>query len=189
MSDRQKSILEGAAQCIARNGVRGLRVHDVALEAGVSTSLLYYHFKDRDGLLAATLEHINGTASDYRVEGAEGASALERLESHLLGEIQDRDQVWANSVAWNELRASAVFEPEIAGPLAQTTAVWHDDITALIRAVQDEDGLAADKDARKAAIVLTSLVEGLSGRWLTGELTADEARELLRDAIRTFFKN
>lgn len=187
MNDRQKSILEAAAQCIARNGVRGLRVQDVAQQANVSTSLLYYHFKDRDGLLAATLDHINGTASDYRAEGPVGATALERLEAHLLGEIQDRDQVWANSVAWNELRASAVFEPEIAGPLAQTTAVWHTEITALIEAVQSEDGLAASRDARKAAIVLTALVEGLSGRWLTGELTAEEARELLRDAIRSLF--
>ena len=185
MSDRQKTILEAAAQCIARNGVRGLRVQDVANQAGVSTSLLYYHFKDREGLLAATLEHINGTASDYRDAGPVGATALERLEAHLLGEIQDVDQVWANSVAWNELRASAVFEPEIAGPLAQTTAVWNVDITALIEAAQTEDGLATNTDPRKAAIVLTALVEGLSGRWLTGELDAEEARELLRASIRS----
>ncbi len=184
MSDRRTSILEAAARCIARNGVRGLRVHDVAGEANVSTSLLYYHFKDRDGLLAATLEHINGTASAYRVEGAEGATAVGRLEAHLLGEIQDSDQVWANSVAWNELRASAVFEAEIAGPLASTTAVWQNEIGALVEDVGREDGLPADLDPRAAAVLLTSLVEGLSGRWLTGELTADEARDLLRVAIR-----
>lgn len=187
MSDRQKSILEGAAQCIARNGVRGLRVHDVAQQAGVSTSLLYYHFKDRDGLLAATLEHINGTATDYREEGAKGDTALERLESHLLGEIQDRDQVWANSVAWNELRASAVFEPEIAGPLAKTTAAWLSDIRKLIEAVQTEDGLGVGADPHTTAVILTSLVEGLSGRWLTGELTTDEARGLLSEAIDRLF--
>lgn len=189
MSDRRKTILEAAAQCIARNGVRGLRVHDVAAEAGVSTSLLYYHFKDRDGLLAATLDHINLTASDYRVEGGEGDTALGRLDAHLLGEIQDRDQVWANSVAWNELRASAVFEAEIAGPLARTTSVWQADIAALVEAVQREDGVAADLDPRSTAVLLTSLVEGLSGRWLTGELTADEARDLLRVAIGRLLKN
>ncbi|MFC7487047.1 TetR/AcrR family transcriptional regulator [Knoellia sp. CPCC 206453] len=187
MNERQTIILEAATQCIARSGVRGLRVHDVAKQAEVSTSLLYYHFKDRNGLLAATLEHINGTASDYRTQGSEGASALERLEARLLGEIQDRDQVWANSVAWNELRATAVFEPDIATPLAQTTAVWHHDIASLIVEVQREDKQTADQDARKTAVVLTSLVEGLSGRWLTGELSADEARGLLRDTIHTYF--
>jgi AcrR family transcriptional regulator len=183
MSDRRTSILEAAARCIARAGVRGLRGHDVAVEARVSTSLLYYHFKDRDGLLAATLEHINGMASEYRVEGAEGATAIGRLEAHLLGEIQDRDQVWANSVAWNELRACAVFEPEIAGPLARTTGVWQNEIQSLVEGVQRENGLPSGLDPRGAAVLFTSLVEGLSGRWLTGELTADEARDLLRIAI------
>ncbi|MYV72610.1 TetR family transcriptional regulator, partial [Streptomyces sp. SID1046] len=47
MSDRRRAILEGAARVIARRGVRGLRVSDLAAEAGVSTALIYYHFKDR----------------------------------------------------------------------------------------------------------------------------------------------
>ena len=183
MSDRRKSILEAAAQCIARNGVRGLRVHDVAQQAGVSTSLLYYHFKDRDGLLAATLDHINGTSSGYRVEGAGEATAFGRLRAHLLGEIQDRDEVRANSIAWNELRASAVFEPEIAGPLARTTGVWETEIAALVEAAQHEDQVRAGLDPKATAVLLTALVEGLSGRWLTGELTTEEARARLSDAI------
>lgn len=47
VADRQSLILEAAVRVIARNGVRGLRVEELASEAGVSTALIYYHFKDR----------------------------------------------------------------------------------------------------------------------------------------------
>ncbi|MZE52785.1 TetR family transcriptional regulator, partial [Streptomyces sp. SID5770] len=47
MASRSTQILEAAARVIARRGVRGLRVEELAAEAGVSTALIYYHFKDR----------------------------------------------------------------------------------------------------------------------------------------------
>lgn len=173
----KQTILRAAERCIARNGVRGLRVHDVAKEAGVSTSLLYYHFTDRDGLLAATLDHVNDNASVHRIEGTSGDTAVDRLASLLVGEIQDVDEVRTGSVAWNELRATAVFEEGLRAPLARTTETWNDRITAAL----DETG--ADGDHAALAQVLTALVEGLSGRWLGGELTTREAQDLLRTAI------
>ena len=111
---------------------------------------------------------------------AVGASAiaLDRLESLLLGEIQDRDEVRTGSVAWNELRATAVFEEELRAPLARTTATWNSRIRA---ALDDAD---APGDREQLATVLTALVEGLSGRWLGDEVSTKEAQELLRTAIR-----
>ena len=40
--ERREAILTAAARVIARSGVRGLRVEEVASEAGVSPPLLYY---------------------------------------------------------------------------------------------------------------------------------------------------
>lgn len=173
----KQTILAAAERCIAEHGVRGLRVHDVAKAAGVSTSLLYYHFTDRDGLLAATLDHVNENASTYRLEGTTDDSPLDRLTALLVGEIQDRDEVRTGSVAWNELRATAVFEQSIRAPLARTTATWNDRIAAVL------DDLAVPGDRPALAAVLTALVEGVSGRWLGDELTTREAQDLLRTAI------
>lgn len=53
MKDRRRTILEAAARVIARRGVRGLRVEELAVEAGVSKALVYYHFEDRAGCCAA----------------------------------------------------------------------------------------------------------------------------------------
>lgn len=181
MTDKLAKILTAATTCIARNGVRGLRVNDVAKEAGVSSGLLYYHFTDRAGLLAATLEHINKQVSKDDVSPAkksqDGGKHLRHL---LLDEIKDDADVRRNSVAWNELRACSIFEPELTEPLSRTTSEWNREIATAIQAVQA--GIS-EQEAATTAEILTSLVEGISGRWLSGFITTEHARSLVAGAI------
>lgn len=90
MPDRPTQILEAAARLIARSGVRGLRVEQVSAEAGVSTALIYYHFKDRAGLLRRTLEFINRRAIRYTDAALDSSDApLAQLTEMLLLEFQE----------------------------------------------------------------------------------------------------
>src|SRR5882724_6357354 len=99
-------ILEAATRVIDRRGVRGLRVEELSAEAGVSTSLIYYHFTDRAGVLRQTLEFISDRAARYTAADPAGPRA--ELEQTLMLELQDTPAVRENSTAWGELRASAV---------------------------------------------------------------------------------
>nr|WP_257980643.1 TetR/AcrR family transcriptional regulator [Streptomyces sp. CB02959] len=183
MSDRRTAIMEAAARVIARRGVRGLRVEELAAEAGVSTALIYYHFKDRAGILRRTLEFINDRAGSYTTERGPDAAPLEprqELEQTLLLELQDDDAVRENSTAWGELRASAIFEPHLREDLARATLVWVQEIADLLGRVHP---MATAASLAIAAERLTALVEGLSMRWLSGILPLEHARELMRDAI------
>ncbi|MFG2138497.1 TetR/AcrR family transcriptional regulator [Streptomyces sp. NPDC048650] len=184
MSDRQRTILEAAVRTIARNGVRGLRVEEVAAEAGVSTSLLYYHFKDRAGLVHRTLEFINERTGDSTdPSGASDQSPRGMIEHQLLMELQDTPAAREDSTAWGELRAAAVFEPGLQQTLADSTQVWVDEVDEAIQAAQQAQEASRDIDPRAAAERLTSLIEGLSERWLSGSLTQERAVFLLRGAI------
>jgi AcrR family transcriptional regulator len=183
MAGRKTSILEAAARVIARRGVRGLRVEELAAEAGVSTALIYYHFKDRTGILRQTLEFISDRAERYTTERGEGAAGLgprEELEQTLLLELQDRPEVRENSTAWGELRASAVFEGELREDLARATLVWVQEMAELLGRVAPMAPAAA---LASAAERLTALLEGLSMRWLSGGLPLDHARTLLLEAV------
>ncbi|GGX20916.1 TetR family transcriptional regulator C-terminal domain-containing protein [Streptomyces noursei] len=60
---------------------------------------------------------------------------------------------------------------------------WLVDIAELIADGQDEGSVPASVDSRAAAVRLTSLVEGLSGRWLAGPLTTAEARAHVAAAL------
>ncbi|QTA30509.1 TetR/AcrR family transcriptional regulator [Streptomyces sp. CA-256286] len=188
MSDRRTAILEAAATVIARRGVRGLRVEELAEEAGVSKALIYYHFEDRTGLLRRTLALVNNRAERYTAEQAAAgqpaaetpADPLRRLEQALLLELQDLPHVRENSTAWGELRASAVFDPELRGELALASVIW-------VREVADQLGearpTAPESALTASAERLTALLEGLSARWLSGILPLTDARTRMREAI------
>ncbi|MFI8962017.1 TetR/AcrR family transcriptional regulator [Streptomyces sp. NPDC053493] len=185
MASRSTQILEAAARVIARRGVRGLRVEELAAEAGVSTALLYYHFKDRAGILSKTLEFINDRAERYTTQrdpDAEPLGPREELEETLLLELQDTTEVRENSTAWGELRASAVFDDLLRQDLAKATLVWVQEVAALLGQVQP---MAPAVALTAAAERLTALLEGLSMRWLSGTLQISHARTLMSEAIET----
>lgn len=166
MADRQELILKAAVRVIARNGVRGLRVEKIAAEAGVSTALIYYHFKGRAGLIERTLEFISDRAGSYTdADAVEPPEDLRReVGRRLLLELQDSDEVRDNSIAWGELRASAVFDPALRERLAASTRLWSAEIAELVRAAQAAGTARRDADADAVAERLTALVEGVSER-------------------------
>lgn len=185
MASRSTQILEAAARVIARRGVRGLRVEELAAEAGVSTALIYYHFKDRAGILSKTLEFINDRADRYTTQrdpDAEPLGPREELQETLLLELQDSTEVRENSTAWGELRASAVFDDLLREDLARATLVWVQEVAALLGQVRP---MAPAVALTAAAERLTALLEGLSMRWLSGTLQISHARTLMSEAIDT----
>ncbi|MFF0549008.1 TetR/AcrR family transcriptional regulator [Streptomyces sp. NPDC004311] len=184
-TERRRAILEGAARVIARRGVRGLRVADLAAEAGVSTALIYYHFKDRPGVLRHALAFIGDRADRYTATG-DGAAAppadpRELLERTLLLEFQDLPEVRENSTAWGELRAHTVFDPELRAELATAGAAWAAEVADLLGAVCPG---APGPAVTGAAERLTALLEGLSVRWLSGLLPLWHARDLMLEGVR-----
>lgn len=182
MPQRQTRILEAAVRVIAEDGVRGLRVEKLATEAGVSTALIYYHFKDRAGILQATLEHTNHRAQDYTDRAfTDTDDPRTQLEQMLLLELQDDDQVRTNSIAWGELRASAVFNHDLRAALEATTRAWNQEVGDLVERARPAGTISSDTAA--AAEHLTTLVEGLSERWHSGSITLDRARAVLARAI------
>jgi len=157
--DRRQAILDAAIAVIARRGVRGLRVEQVAAEADVAVSLIYYYFANRAGLVRATLEHANARAARKA-----GASA----EAMLLAELDE--SAHDTAVVRGEVLASAVFEPALREGLREASEKWTDLVAAAL-------------GSREAAERLTALVDGLSARRLAGVITRERAVELLRGAI------
>lgn len=184
MADRRTSILEAACRVIARRGVRGLRIDELAADAHVSEALIYYYFDDRSDLLRRTLEFVNERAGRYTDLSVAGdLTARETLERMLLLEFQHDPTVVENSTAWGEFRASAVFDADLQKQLRASTASWIRDVSAAVRLALKGVGGSEKVDAVAAAERLTSLVEGLSERWLSGSMSLERAREHVRSAV------
>ncbi|WP_431895231.1 hypothetical protein [Nonomuraea sp. bgisy101] len=71
-----------------------------------------------------TLEFVNERAGRYTDEAREiGEDPRAQLELLLLLELQDTPTVRENSAAWGELRASAVFDPDLREPLSSSATL------------------------------------------------------------------
>lgn len=181
MTDRRTALLDAAVAEIASRGTRGMRVETVAAAAGASTALIYHHFGDRSSFLREALEHIGERAEAY-TDPPDG-TAREMLVAILIDEIQDDPTVRTNSAAWGELRATAVFDDELRPTIARLTRRWIDDIAELVGEGHGDGSIDTSVDPTATGVALSALVEGISGRWLTNQITTDDARAAIRRAV------
>jgi len=79
MQRARSAVLEAAAHCVERYGVRRTTMGDIALKAEVAKATLYNHFRTKDDVLAALVEHrVAGLGRD-----AEAAAAADGLAAAL----------------------------------------------------------------------------------------------------------
>jgi AcrR family transcriptional regulator len=182
--ERREAILVAAAHVIAKRGVRGLRVEEVASEASVSPPLLYYHFASRSGLIRAALEHASEQAPSTALRREPtGKDGFEAVQTALLAELTDDRAVRENAVVWGEVSASAVFEPALREDVRRVSEEWCATVAAGIRRGCDDGSIRVDVNPDEAAQILITLVDGLCTRWLAGAIDRERARELLSGAI------
>jgi len=183
--NKREPILQATWALIAEHGLRGLRIENVAAQVGVASSLVYYHFGSRAGLLAATMDYVDALSpsSDIIVSGS-SESAYSRLERALLAELGGSARVRANAVVWNEFSAAAAFDPVLRERVCATSRRWASAVADWIREGQRDGSVRSDVDPREQAALLTALLEGLNSRSLTGFIDRAEARKLLAKALR-----
>src|SRR5437764_10237402 len=106
----RERILAAAVRRIAREGIDDARIARIAMDAGVSSSLVHYHFATREALLAEALEYSYARAGDVRMEagGLPAASHIERLRSMIDQCLPTTPSLEEDWVLWVELCLRAV---------------------------------------------------------------------------------
>lgn len=179
------AIVVAVVEAVAARGVRGMRVEDVASRAGVSTPLLYYHFRDRLTLLRAALDYANAQAPSgvLRGDSGDGRSGFDAIRDALQREFDESPTIRHSSIVWNEVSATAVFEPEMRPDLIRVTREWNAWVTDAIAAGIADGSIRDENAAADAAELLTAVVEGLSLRWLAQSVDRERAQQLLDIAL------
>jgi AcrR family transcriptional regulator len=164
----RERILDAAINRIAADGIDDVRIARIAMDAGVSTALVHYHFATREALLAEALEHsFERAGQTRRAETGEGLREMIEQCLPLPGE-QERD--W---VLWVELWLRAVRHPELrptAAQLYERMHVWFKE------AIEEE---FPEADANATADRLLALIDGYGLRALLGDpaMPLERARE------------
>jgi AcrR family transcriptional regulator len=137
--DGRERILAAAVGQIAREGIDGVRIARIAMEAGVSTANVHYHFETREALLAEALEYSYARAGDVRLEGAlpENATHAERLQSMIDQCLPTSPALEEDWVLWVELWLRAVRHPDLRPVAERLYGRLHDWFAAEIAAGVD----------------------------------------------------
>ena len=89
-SIRREQIISAAYELATRGGLRAVTIRDVAKRAEISTGLVIFHFRTKERLLLALLDHVLATTITLRVgqeiEAIE--NPLERLTALLRREMR-----------------------------------------------------------------------------------------------------
>jgi AcrR family transcriptional regulator len=182
----RERILAAAVRRIAREGIDDVRIARIAMDAGVSSALVHYHFDTREALLAEALEFSYEQAGDVRISTRElpVASHAERLRSMIdqcLPSTPSLEQDW---VLWVELWLRAVRHPELR-PVAEQLYARMREWFATEIAAGVRDGEFVRCDPHTVADRTLALIDGFGLRALIGDsgVPLDHAREEVWSAV------
>jgi AcrR family transcriptional regulator len=163
----RERILDAAIDRIASDGIDAVRIARIAMDAGVSTALVHYHFATREALLAEALEHSFERAGDVRI-GDTGEHRLREMVESCLPLPGEQEKDW---VLWVELWLRAVRHPELRPTAAHLYARMH---AWFAEALQE-----FDCDADCVADRVVALLDGFGVRALLGDpaMPVERARE------------
>ena len=167
---------------IAREGIHDVRIARIAMEAGVSPSLLHYHFASRDALLAEALEHSYELAGATRMGGdVPVASRLREMIDQCLPLDRALRDDW---LLWVELWLHAARRPELRDTAARLYARMHAwFMEALSEGIASGEFTVAEPE--RVIDRLLALIDGYGVRALAEDpaMSVNRAREEIWAAI------
>jgi AcrR family transcriptional regulator len=179
--ERRHELAAAAARVIARSGVAGATLREVAAEAGWTTGALTHHFTDKRELLRFTLEtSLEGRWA--RRQRRRSMTPDEALRSTLVDALPiDEASLlhWSVTVAFC---AQASGDPELAVTQRDAYREFRDDVTSLVQASGRGDGPEAVREAER----LIALLDGVALQALFDPATWPATRQIavIDDALR-----
>jgi AcrR family transcriptional regulator len=185
-SNARERILDAAVRLIAREGIDDVRIARIATTAGVSPSLLHYHFESREALLAEALEHSYELAGSARLSPPEEAALppARRLAAMIDQCLPLTESLREDWVLWVELWLRAVRHPELRPTAARLYARMH---AWFAEAIADgvASGAFTATDPERTADRLLALIDGYGLRALNEdpEMPVERARAEIWAAV------
>jgi AcrR family transcriptional regulator len=175
----RERILAAAVERIASDGIDDVRIARIAMDAGVSTSLVHYHFETREALLEQALEYSFELAGDVRIGDEDGAvpnhtRRLAAMVDQCLPYPGELERDW---ILWVELWLRAVRHAELRPTAARLYARMRRWFAEAIAAGAKAGEFDKTADPERTADRVLALCDGFGVRALLGEVPIERARE------------
>ena len=107
---RRRQLIDATLEAINEVGMHDATIAQIARRAGVSTGIISHYFKDKNGLLEATMRDITGQLRDAvlsRLRALPDGSAEQRLQAIVGGNFDETQTSGAAMKAWLAFWASS----------------------------------------------------------------------------------
>ena len=149
--NRREALIRAAARLFNRHGYQGTSVDRIAKAAGVTKGAIYYHFRDKEALLAAAVANRVAAFEDrvqQSVSGATCPQALRKIASVCIKHARGGDHPrFAITLMVESIETNA----EISAQLREMMRRFRAFMRNLIQAGQERGEIRPDADAVAAA--------------------------------------
>jgi TetR/AcrR family transcriptional repressor of bet genes len=187
IAERRRSIRQAAITVIAREGLPGVILADVAKEAGCSYGVVSFHFKSKDRLLLAALDALMLeyreawlACSDAHPDTISKLVAL--IDLDFASPITDTRFIAVSTAFWAETARNSEYRRR----LKALTRAYLDRLELLIKDLSEQE--LPILDYRLIALGLSTLVDGL---WLNIQVdddARDSSRSIGREICRSYLE-
>jgi AcrR family transcriptional regulator len=179
--DSRTRILASARTDLERRGILGLRVADVARGANTSITLIYRHFTDRDGLLAAVLGDIYDERAVYWESIVQGWEGKVVSYDDLVAVMPSPDDPATQRVLSLQIFATAMNNPELKARVDAATRRFHTAVQRGVEMIRKQSGERNPLDPRIYSLMLLMFNTMFVSNDALGErrITEPEYREFL----------
>jgi AcrR family transcriptional regulator len=179
---RKQVILDGAAWLFSEKGFRNASMAELAKMTGVAQGTIFYHFKNKEELFLAEFDrYIRGHAFQNGLDMLEGAISF---YLHLAGRMEDRFLLLHRHDAYSFARVNPVYREHLE-------AIYERLLDIFERAILlgQDDGSIREVAARKAALIIFNMVDGLVRLETYGLYSAGALYGELIDSCRRMLQN
>jgi len=182
--ERTADILRATCRVVVRDGAHGLRMANVASEAGVSKALLHYYFENRQELLRAAFV-FSGERWREAVEAAltRLPTGADKVERYLLASVDPSGEFGEHRVMWNEVWGSIRVDAELRPMVEDAYRAWVARLIELIDGGRTDGSVPRDADARAAGWRLAAAADGLDSMLFLELVDRRRARLLVRQCV------
>lgn len=186
IAERRLSLLEAALRVIARKGLVGATMNDIASEAGCAYGVVAFHFKSKDGIMLAALDYMV-EEYDRTLELPKFQTPEARLKAMINLDFDPRISDNGRIAVFTAFWAESARNPEYRKRCAELKSRYHDATVADIAELARRHGMKLD--ANLVARSLNALIDGL---WIAGqvlETTDASGRRSARKACEFYLRS
>ena len=163
--ERRQQLIDATMKCIARKGMGGTTLGDVAGEAGLSQGIVNLHFESKENLLKETLRYL---ADEYKTQFNR---ALETAEPHAADKLRalmeldlrpsicDRRKISVWFAFWSEVKSRPTYRK-----ICDESDHYYEAVIEGLCAELITDGGYDGITASAVAVALNAMTNGL---WLS----------------------